>query len=62
MNKKELVIKVAGKAQVSTDESLKVINALEEVLSEEFSDSGRSGSAFDKAYRIMSFFKNKKNK
>ena len=61
MNKKELVIKVAGKAQVSIDESMKVINALEEVLSEEFSDSGSLGSAFDKAYSIMSFFKKKKN-
>lgn len=62
MNKKELVIKVSAKAQVSEEECLKVINAFEEVLSEEFSDSGSAGSAFDKAYRIMSFFKKQKEK
>jgi hypothetical protein len=60
MNKKELVIKVAAKAQVGSDECLKVIDALEAVLSEAFSDSGSLGSAFDKAYSIMSFFKKKK--
>lgn len=62
MNKKELVIKVSAKAQVSEEECLKVINAFEEVLSEEFSDSGSAGSAFDKAFRMMSFFKKQKEK
>lgn len=38
-----------------------VIHTLEEVLNEEFSHAGSAGKAFDKAYRIIDFFKRKKS-
>ena len=60
MNKEELAIRVAEKSQMNVDVCLKVLTALEDVLSEEFSDSGSMGGAFDKAFKLMSFFKGKK--
>jgi len=62
MNKREVIIKVSERSQVSEEECMKVINALEEVLSGEFSDAGSAGSAFDKAFKLMCFFNNKKKK
>lgn len=59
MNQSEVVQKVSQRSGVAIDDCEKVLKALEEVLGEEFSDSGSLGGAFDKVYRVMSFFKGK---
>lgn len=60
MNNAEVVAKVAEKSGVNVDDCKKVLDAFEEVLSDELSNSKDIGSAFDKVYKVMSFFKNKK--
>ena len=60
MNQSEIVQKVSQRSGVALSDCEKVIKALEEVLGEELSDSGSVGGAFDKVYRVMSFFKGKK--
>ena len=62
MDKEELAIRISDKTEVSIDVCLTVLTALEEVLSEEFSDSGSMSGVFNKAFKIMEFFKKKKEK
>lgn len=60
MNKTELISKISKKSGISQEKCMIVIHTLEEVLNEEFSHAGSAGKAFDKAYRIIDFFKRKK--
>lgn len=61
MDKKEIITKVSERSGVSTEETKKVIDAFEEVLGDELSDSNGLGGAFDKVYKVMEFFKKKKD-
>lgn len=61
MNKSEVVIKVSEKSGINQDDCSKVLNAFEEVLSGQLSDSKSISSAFDKIYSVLSFIKNKKS-
>ncbi|OIJ21524.1 hypothetical protein BKP45_01790 [Anaerobacillus alkalidiazotrophicus] len=60
MNKLEVAGKVSEKSGVNIIDCKKVIDAFEEVLSDELSNSGDISSAFDKVYNVLSFLKNKK--
>lgn len=60
MNNKEVVAKVSMKSGVNFADCQKVLDAFEEVLSDELSNSKNVGSAFDKIYKVLSFLKNKK--
>lgn len=60
MNNAEVVAKVAEKSGVNADDCKKVLDAFEEVLSDELSNSKDISSAIDKVYKVISFFKNKK--
>lgn len=60
MNNAEVVAKVSEKSGVTVDDCNKVLNAFEEVLSHELSNSPSVGGAFDKIYNVMSYFKDRK--
>lgn len=60
MNNAEVVAKVSVKSGVTVDDCNKVLNAFEEVLSHELSNSPSVGGAFDKIYNVMSYFKDRK--
>ncbi len=62
MNKREIVAKVSEESGVSLQECEKVLDAFEEVLSDELSSSKKISGAFDKVYKLMSFVKGKKDK
>jgi nucleoid DNA-binding protein len=57
MNKKETLEKISEISQVNISDCEKVVDALERVLTEELETSKGISSAFDKVYKIMSFFK-----
>ncbi|GIP34920.1 HU family DNA-binding protein [Paenibacillus sp. J2TS4] len=59
MNKTEVVAKVSEKSGVGLTECHKVLEALEEVLSDELSHSQGVSNALDKVYSVLQFFKNK---
>lgn len=60
MNNREVVAKVSELSGVHFDDCQKVLNAFEEVLSDELSNSKDIGRAFDKVIKVMDFLKNKK--
>ncbi|MFP3721697.1 HU family DNA-binding protein [Niallia circulans] len=60
MNNMEMITKVSEKSGVSTEDCQMVLKALEDVLSEELINSKDVGKAFDKIYKLLSFFSNKK--
>ncbi len=60
MNNQEMVLKVSQKSGINSPDCQKVLDALEQVLNEELENSKGVGDAFDKVYKILSFFKNKK--
>lgn len=60
MNNMEMIKKVSEKSGVSTEGCQMVLKALEDVLSEELTNSKDVGKAFDKIYKLLSFF-HKKN-
>ncbi len=55
-----MVLKVSQKSGINSPDCQKVLDALEQVLNEELENSKGVGDAFDKVYKILSFFKNKK--
>ncbi|QQK78985.1 HU family DNA-binding protein [Salicibibacter cibi] len=59
MNKTETIAKVAEESGVSIEDCQKVLDAFEDVLSAELSQSKDVRSAFDKVYKVLHFFKNK---
>lgn len=61
MNNTEVVAKVSEKSGVTIEECSKVLKAFEEVLSDELSDSKLVSSAFDKVYKAVSYFKERKS-
>lgn len=61
MNKTEIAMKVSQRSGVDFEDCKKVLNAFEEVLSDELANSKGLGGAFDKLYRVMGFFKDKKD-
>ena len=61
MNKREIITKVSERSGISWEECEKVLDAFEEVLSEELATSKRVGNIFEKVYKIMSFLKGKKD-
>ena len=62
MNKREIITKVSERSGISWEECEKVLDAFEEVLSDELSSSKKISGAFDKVYKLMSFVKGKKDK
>ncbi len=61
MNKREIITKVSERSGISWEECEKVLDAFEEVLSDELSSSKKMSGAFDKVYKLMSFLKGKKD-
>lgn len=59
MNKKEVITKVSQLSGIEYSNCIKVIEALEQVLSEELEASNGIRSAFGKIYRLMGYLKNK---
>lgn len=57
MNKNEIVLEVSMKSGVSIDDCKKVVDAFDEVLSEELRQSKGLKIAFDKAYQLLCFLK-----
>ena len=55
MNKTEMIAKVSVESGIGVEECEKVLDAFEEVLSEELATSKRVGNIFEKVYKIMSF-------
>lgn len=60
MNNTEMVAKVSEKSGVNMNDCQKVLDAFEEVLSDELAHSEDVSSAFEKVYSVLHFFKNKK--
>lgn len=61
MNKTEMTTKISERSGVAMEDCQKVVDAFEEVLNEELLNSKDIGNAFDKIYKLLSFFKNKNN-
>lgn len=61
MNNTEVTLKVSEKSGVPVEDCQKILNALEDVLSDELSNSKDVGNAFEKVYNILSYFNNKKS-
>ena len=57
MNKADVVAKVAQKSGVAPEACTKVLDALEEVLSQELSGAEGLGGAFDKVQQLLQLFK-----
>ncbi|WP_062048344.1 HU family DNA-binding protein [Bacillus sp. JCM 19034] len=60
MNKEELVHLVSGQSGVEKDICERVLNAFEEVLSDELAHSKGFGDALDKVQQLVSFFNKRK--
>lgn len=60
MNKTEIINKITERSKISREECEKVINAFEEVLEDELSDSKGISGAFNKIYNVLHYFKEKK--
>ncbi|WP_144463027.1 HU family DNA-binding protein [Siminovitchia fortis] len=60
MNNSEVIMKVSEKSGVNADDCQKVLEAFEDVLSDELSNSKDISGAFDKFFNVLSFLKNKK--
>lgn len=61
MNKAEVLSSVSRKSGVNLDDCQKVLDAFEEVLSDELANSKSIGNAFDKIYSLLTFIKGKKS-
>ncbi len=59
MNKREVIRNVSVRSGVDDEVCVKVLYALEEVLSEELA-YGRGQNKFDFVYKVMTFIKRKK--
>lgn len=59
MNHEELIEKVSENSGVQLDDCEKVLNALEDVLDYELSNSKSVAGAFDKIYKLMTYFNKK---
>ncbi|MBY7142624.1 HU family DNA-binding protein [Virgibacillus sp. NKC19-3] len=59
MNHVELMSKISESTGVSITDCEKVLNALENVLDDELSNSTSVSGAFDKIYKLMTFFNKK---
>lgn len=59
MNKTNVISKVSEISGVASLECVRVLDALESVLSTELEASKGIGKAFDKIYKVMSLFRNK---
>lgn len=60
MNKTEVINQVAAQSGVDTETCARVLNALEDVLTNELSYSDGKTRAFDKIYSLLTYFKSKK--
>ena len=58
-NKRDMALKISAKTGFDTEDCKKMLDAFEEILSEELKNSKGLGGAFDKVYGIMSFLKDK---
>lgn len=54
-------MKVSEMSGVNLTDCKNVLDAFEEVFSNELSQSGGAMNVFDKIYKVMSFIKNKKD-
>lgn len=59
MNNYELLKKISDDTGINIDDCEKVLNALEDVLDEELSNSKSASGAFDKIYKLMTYFNKK---
>ncbi|MDQ0272745.1 HU family DNA-binding protein [Cytobacillus purgationiresistens] len=59
MNNEELIKKVSENSGVNVDDCERVLNALEDVLDNELSNSKSVAGAFDKIYKLMTYFNKK---
>lgn len=57
MNKKEVITKVSQLSGIRHSDCCKVIEALEQVLSEELKNSNGIRNAFGKVYKLIKFLK-----
>lgn len=57
MNKKEVVLKVSQLSGIQYSDCSKVIEVLEQILSEELGTSNGIRNAFSKVYKLMGFLK-----
>ncbi|GGP16848.1 HU family DNA-binding protein [Oceanobacillus neutriphilus] len=60
MNNAEIIKKVSEKSGVNINDCEKVLNALEDALEEELSNSDNVSGAFDKIYKLMTYFNQKR--
>ncbi|GIN20158.1 MAG TPA: hypothetical protein DEO65_05010 [Bacillus bacterium] len=60
MNHADMIAKVSEKSGVNSADCQKVLKSFEDVLSDEISNSKDISGALDKAYKVLSFLKNKK--
>jgi len=61
MNKSEVIISVSQRTGISPEDCEKVLDAFEEVFNDELENKKWKGRTFDKVYRVMSYFYNKRN-
>ncbi len=59
MNNYEVLQKVSENTGIDVADCEKVLNALEDVLDDELSNSKSAGAAFEKVYKLMTYFNNK---
>lgn len=62
MNKTEVINKVSALSGIDTDQCIKVIDALQSVLTEEIEHSPGKAKALDKVDKLLSYLKRKSNK
>lgn len=60
MEHRQLVEKISHKTGINQEDCNLVLNALEDVLEEDLASSKNIGSAADKIYNIIGYFRNKK--
>ncbi len=61
MNKRDVINSVSRRSGIDAEVCRTVLDAFEEVLTDEFAYNNGKGSKFDRIYKIMTFLKGKKD-
>lgn len=59
MNNAKVIIQISQKSGISKEDCTKVLNSLEDIISQELSEKGWKKILFGTVYRMLSFIKNK---
>lgn len=59
MNNAKVIIQVSQKSGISKEDCKKLLDSLEDVISQELSEKGWKKTLFGTVYRMLSFVKNK---